>query len=125
MGMEALNKNEPGLKTSKLNRRQAIHQKCLDCSGGHSKEVTECLFDDCPLYPFRSGRGHQIPSARSQAIKDYCYWCVGDQVREVSKCPSRNCPLYCYRKSPIIKGVKIDSPVKIDHREQVFITKAA
>ena len=36
-------------------RSKAIAAKCLDCSGGSSKEVTLCQVVDCPLWQFRFG----------------------------------------------------------------------
>lgn len=35
---------------------KAIRAKCLDCSGGSSEEVRQCVIPDCPLYPFRLGK---------------------------------------------------------------------
>lgn len=35
---------------------KAIRAKCLDCSGGSSKEVRLCPVTDCPLYPYRFGK---------------------------------------------------------------------
>ena len=35
---------------------QAIKQKCLDCMSGQKSEVRLCPCDNCPLWPFRSGR---------------------------------------------------------------------
>ena len=35
---------------------KAIRAKCLDCSGGQSKEVRACQPVDCPLYPYRFGK---------------------------------------------------------------------
>lgn len=34
---------------------QAIRKKCIDCSGGSTKEVRLCPCKDCDLYPFRMG----------------------------------------------------------------------
>ena len=34
---------------------KAIRVKCLDCSGGSPKEVSDCLVRDCALFPFRLG----------------------------------------------------------------------
>ncbi len=45
------------MKTKKtLSPLKAIRAKCLDCCCDQSKEVQLCPCDDCPLYPFRSGR---------------------------------------------------------------------
>jgi hypothetical protein len=41
---------------SKLTPMKAIRAKCLDCSCGSRKEVSECLIPDCPLYPYRFGK---------------------------------------------------------------------
>ena len=84
-----------------LNRRKAIHQKCLNCSGWVPKEVSGCIFPECSLYPFRTGMGKQDSRARSQAIRDYCLRCTVGQVGEVSKCPSLDCPLFVYRKGEL------------------------
>lgn len=42
------------IKTTPL---KAIRQKCLECSNGSDKEVRLCTVYDCPLYPYRMGRG--------------------------------------------------------------------
>ena len=38
------------------NPLRAIRRKCLDCSGGSTLEVKECVMDQCALWPFRFGR---------------------------------------------------------------------
>lgn len=43
-------------ETSRKNPVKAIRLKCLDCSGGSSAEVAQCLLTHCALYPFRFGR---------------------------------------------------------------------
>lgn len=40
---------------NKLTRKQAIKQKCLDCSAYDRKEVKNCEFKECPLYRYRLG----------------------------------------------------------------------
>ena len=35
---------------------KAIRAKCLECSGGQTKEVRECPILDCGLYPYRMGK---------------------------------------------------------------------
>ena len=35
---------------------KSIRKKCLECSGGSPKEVTECHITDCPLFPYRFGK---------------------------------------------------------------------
>ena len=39
----------------KPNKRRAIREKCLECSGDSPKEVTLCHLFDCSLWPFRTG----------------------------------------------------------------------
>jgi len=35
---------------------KSIRMKCLDCSGGSTKEVRLCPVENCPLYPYRMGK---------------------------------------------------------------------
>jgi len=35
---------------------KCIRNKCLDCSGGSTKEVNHCPFKDCDLFPYRMGK---------------------------------------------------------------------
>ena len=42
-----------------LTPMKAIRAKCLDCSGGHPKEVRLCPVTDCPLWPYRMGKNPQ------------------------------------------------------------------
>lgn len=35
---------------------QTIQAKCLDCSGGDTREVKHCPANDCALHPFRRGK---------------------------------------------------------------------
>ncbi len=100
MNARILSKN--GLKLVHLNRRRAIHERCLDCVGRYSHEVKTCEFDDCPLHPFRSGVGKQDARDRSRAIKDYCKWCTDGKI---SACSSLLCPLYPFKKSGL-DGIK-------------------
>ena len=97
MKVVMLGKNGP--KVIDLNRRKAVRERCLNCAGWSQKEVTNCTFTDCPLYPFRSGQGKQNAKARSKAIKKYCLWCMIGQHGEVSQCPSTDCSLFPYRKT--------------------------
>jgi hypothetical protein len=88
---------QAGKKTISINRRRSIREHCTDCSAGNMKEVKECTFKDCPLYPFRMGRGKQNPKDRNKSIRRYCLWCCCDQPGEVRLCPTTSCPLYPYR----------------------------
>jgi hypothetical protein len=90
-----------GLKSVNLNRRKAIRERCLNCSGWSTKEVTKCEFSDCQLYPFGTGSGRQDPKARNNSIHKYCLWCMNGQRAEVSNCPSFDCSLYPYRKTRV------------------------
>ena len=87
-----------GPKNISLNRRKAIRERCLNCTGWSYKEVTDCSFSDCKLHAFRSGKGYQNPKPRNLAIRQYCKWCMNGQQSEVTKCPSDSCSLYPYRR---------------------------
>lgn len=87
------------MQANKLNRRQAIRARCLDCSGASKKEVRDCPITECPLYPYRIGTGRQEPKAREKAIRSYCLECMNDQSVEVGLCPSGNCTLFPYRQT--------------------------
>ena len=89
-----------------LNRRKAIHEKCLNCTGWIPSEVKNCSHKDCLLYSFRAGKGSQNTTARKKSIRNYCLDCMNEQVGEVSKCPSSNCPLFAYRKGDLEKRIK-------------------
>jgi len=95
--------HKPSKKSSKLNRRKAIRQRCLDCSGFSPKDVRECvrerLLNDCSLHEFRMGAGKQDPRKRDIAIRQYCLDCMCGSRHEVQVCPSITCPLYCFRNS--------------------------
>lgn len=103
--MEVQVQTKGGLRTVNLNRRKAIRHACLNCSGWSRKEVTGCRMADCPLYPFRSGRGQQEAKARSKAIRSYCRWCQNDQLMEVASCQIRTCALFPFRKVRINRTV--------------------
>jgi hypothetical protein len=88
-----------------INRRKAIHEKCLNCAGWLHKEVTNCFHEGCELYLFRTGKGPQIAADRSRSIRAYCLACCNGQVGEVSKCPCLECPLYLYRMGSIDRAI--------------------
>jgi hypothetical protein len=96
-----------GLKTIELNRRQAIRERCLNCSAWYPKEVSTCEFHDCQLYPYRMGKGKQNAKARAKALLSYCRWCMGGH--RPSTCVVIHCPLYCYRKG------KAEQPVLLEN----------
>ncbi len=43
------------VKTPSMAR--AIRAKCLNCSGYQWSEVRDCVLTDCPLFPYRFGKG--------------------------------------------------------------------
>lgn len=97
-------------KIVNLNRRRAIWERCMNCSAWSFKEVRNCSFKECQLFPFRTGKGKQDANARSKSIRDYCLrFCMNEQSGEVSKCPSRDCPIFPYRKSQIDRSSEIQS----------------
>ena len=116
MKVQILHKN--GRKIVGLNRRKAIRFKCCDCSGWMLREVTNCSFTDCSLYPFRSDRGKQNAKDRKKAIKKYCMWCMCDQRSEIAKCTCPDCPIFPYRLSGgVDRSVEITSLPKTGHIE--------
>ena len=98
-----------------LNRRRAIRERCMNCSGWNYADVRDCEFQDCDLHTYRSGQGKQDAKKRSMAIRKYCLWCCNGQLMEVSKCPSTDCPLYPYRKTITDKSVKVAAMPKKGH----------
>ena len=102
-----LGKNGP--KSVDLNRRKAVRERCLNCTGWYHKEVTNCTFTDCLLYSFRSGRGKQKAKTRSKAIREYCLWCMDGQAAEVTKCTSKDCSLFSYRQTKTDRSIEINS----------------
>ena len=121
MKVKILSKNDP--KVVDLNRRKAIRERCLNCAGWFYKEVTNCTFTDCSLYPFRSGQGKQNAKARSKAIRNYCLWCMNGQHGEVYKCPSTDCSLFAYRKTKTDRSTEIKTSLETNHIESIFEPK--
>ncbi|RJP75009.1 MAG: hypothetical protein C4522_22105 [Desulfobacteraceae bacterium] len=115
--MKSLIQSKHGMKTVDLNRRKSIRERCLNCAGWNLKEVKNCQFSDCPLYPFLSGIGKQEAKARSKAIRDYCLWCCNGQLLKVSRCHNSDCPLFAYRKTVTDRTAEINSMPKKDHIE--------
>ena len=103
------------LKDVNLNRRKAIHLRCLNCSGWHPQEVTDCISNNCSLHPYRLGKGNQDATKRQKAIREYCLRCMNKQKVEVTKCTSVNCSLFAYRKGSVNKSMP--SFEKVDHRD--------
>jgi len=99
--------SKDGIKNVNLNRRKAIHERCLNCCCWHPGEVTKCAFKKCPLYSFRIGKGKQNAKDRSKAIKAYCLWCMNNQVGEIRQCPSSSCALFAFQKRGFVKVINI------------------
>jgi hypothetical protein len=108
-----------GTRVIDLNRRTAIRERCLNCTGWSSKAVEECDNDKwqqpCPLHPFRLGKGKQDAKDRARATRDYCLWCMNGQTLEISKCTTLTCPLFPFRKARLDKSVDLDSMTKKYH----------
>lgn len=103
-------KEKVGVRTEKvvsLNRRKAVRERCIDCSGGDLSEVRNCKHTECPLHPFRMGRGKQDPEKRKRAIRDFCLWSTDGQQCEVAKCPTKKCPLFAFRLARVDRSVEI------------------
>ena len=45
---------------------KAIRANCIDCSGGQTKEVRECVIKHCPLYPYRMGKRPQTLAKKQE-----------------------------------------------------------
>lgn len=106
--------SKDGLKAVNLSRRQAIHERCLNCSCWIPKEVANCNFKQCALHPYRLEKGNQDPPKRQKAIRAYCLWCMNGQVGEVTKCPSVNCSLFAYKKGGLERAITSPSFEKFD-----------
>jgi len=101
-----------GHKVVALNRRKAIREKCINCSGWSAKDVSNCPLADCPLYWFRMGKGSQNPEERDNAIKKYCYECMAGKRSEIPKCVSKTCPLFPFRMRKTDRSAEIVSSQK-------------
>ena len=116
--MRTIIQSKNGSKEINLNRRKAIRERCLNCSGWSFSEVENCEFADCDLHPFRMGTGKQDADQRHKSIRKHCLDCCAGNQNEVYHCPATDCPLYAYRKSHIDNSVKIDSIRKTGHIER-------
>jgi hypothetical protein len=76
---------------------KSIRERCLDCTAGEMAAVRTCDLHDCPLHPFRMGRGVRGKGSILKPIRAYCLWCTNGQVAEVRLCPSPMCSLHCLR----------------------------
>ena len=104
--MRTIIQSKYGSKEIDLNRRKAVRERCLNCSGWSCSEVENCQFADCDLHPFRLGSGRQDANQRHKAIRNHCLDCCAKNQNEVYLCPATDCPLFVYRKSKIDNSVK-------------------
>ena len=101
-------------KIINLNRRKAIRERCLNCSGWQLSQIRNCEITKCKLHPFRTGIGKQDPNARLKAIRENCLWCSGGKRSEVNLCQIKDCPLFAYRKKGIDRSVEINLMLETD-----------
>ena len=99
--------SKTGQKIINLNRRRAIREHCLNCSGYSRAEVHRCPVTSCPLFHYRSGKGKQDAKARKKAIREYCLWCCAEQRFEMLNCTARDCSLFPFRKSSLDRSVDL------------------
>ena len=85
-------KGDDGIGSFRPNRKDAIKEKCYDCSGFCHKEVRNCEHDDCQIYDFRTGEDKQDPIARDKAIRAFCLWCMNGSRKEVRFVPQLRLP---------------------------------
>lgn len=114
--MKAIIMTKDGLKLTSLNRRRAIHEKCLNCSAWRVQQVTACTKAKCSLHPYRNGMGKHDSRARNKAIKEYCLWCMNRRKGDVTKCQSMHCPLYIFRKG---RSSRAGNPAEFDENRQI------
>jgi len=100
-------RSRDGVKVVKLTRTKAVRERCLNCSAWSAYAVSQCPFTDCPLYPFRTGKGVRGRSAeKNRAIVRYCQWCSNS--RTPKDCTAKLCPLYVYRTGHIDNSVVLE-----------------
>ena len=105
MKVKIIHKN--GYKTVDLNRKKAIRERCLNCSGWNAVEL--CQQTDCHLYKYRMKGNNQNAKERDKALKKYCLECCCGNSHEVKKCPSKDCPLYAFRNAKLDRSIEIKS----------------
>lgn len=77
---------------------KGIRARCLDCTAGSLATVRNCNFkEECPLWPFRMGKGVKGKGGPLRPIRCYCLWCMNGQLIEIRHCTSPECSLYLYR----------------------------
>lgn len=83
-----------------LTPMRAIRRKCVDdCCLGEINEPKSCTADDCPLFPYRTGKRKVYPKplyTPIKAMRKKCLKCSENQ-QEVRNCWDKNCSIYPYR----------------------------
>lgn len=97
---------------------KAIRARCVDCCAGELVTVRRCDFkEECPLWPFRMGKGVRGQGGLMRPIRQYCLWCVRDQPNEARLCPSVKCALHPYRlgRRPTTRPLLSEKPHSTSH----------
>ena len=105
---ELIDEESIPIKNIRITPARAIRIYCIHCFGGKNTkevriEISQCTAIDCPLYPYRMGRGR----GSVKAIRKLCLECMGGSTKLVRECTAKNCPVYFYRlgKNPKREGV--------------------
>ena len=63
-------------KAKRLSPKQAIKQFCRECNGENPKggHYYDCLGRNCPLYPFKEGKGNYEPDTEQYVPKEHIEW---------------------------------------------------
>ena len=63
-------------KVKRLSPKQAIKQFCRECNGENPKggHYYDCLGRNCPLYPFKEGKGNYEPDTEQYVPKEHIEW---------------------------------------------------
>ena len=100
-----------------------IRIKCIDCSDG-PKDVKECKFPECNLYPARMGK-RPVGFQPKKEIKKFCLWCCIYQRVEIKLCAADECVFWPIRpyQGESIPETGIDSQNSVT--DMVFSSKKA
>lgn len=63
-------------KAKRLSPKQAVRQFCRECNGENPKggHYYDCLCHNCPLYPFKEGKGNYEPDTEQHIPKEHIEW---------------------------------------------------
>ena len=63
-------------KAKRLSPKQMIKQFCRECNGENPKggHYYDCLNRNCPLYPFKEGKGNYEPDTEQCVPKEHIEW---------------------------------------------------